>query len=148
MTAIYRVMIQVSLHCSDIFSSVGLLSYLISFAYFIQNRIVSKYRPELSPKRRHMYADGSAEAVHGGIPDMLDQFFLTYRSAKVKKQIFQNAVFFSCQGNQGSVGIGLSFDGIEFDPATFQTDILCTNFLLVRLRIRASSSCRWNGFSI
>ena len=59
---------------------------------------------------------------------MLDQFFLTYRSAKVKKQIFQNAVFFSCQGNQGSVGIGLSFDGIEFDPATFQTDILLYKF--------------------
>ena len=59
---------------------------------------------------------------------MLDQFFLAYRSAKVKKQIFQNAVFFSCQGNQGSVGIGLSFDGIEFDPATFQTDILLHKF--------------------
>ena len=147
MTAIYRVMIQVSLHCSDIFSSVGLLSYLISFAYFIQNRIVSKYRPELR-RSEDICTRMDPLKLSTEHPRHARSILPAYRSAKVKKQIFQNAVFFSCQGNQGSVGIGLPFDGIEFDPATFQTDILCTNFLLVRLRIRASSSCRWNGFSI
>ena len=44
-----------------------------------------------------MYPDGSAEAVHRCIPDMLHQFLLAHRSAQVEQQIFQNSILFSCQ---------------------------------------------------
>ena len=36
----------------------------------------------------------------------------------------------------------------NFIPPLSRHTSFCTNFLLVRLLIRASSSCRWNGFSI
>ena len=44
-----------------------------------------------------MYPDSSAKTIHRCIPYMLYQFFLAYRSALIKKQIFQNSTFFSGQ---------------------------------------------------
>ncbi len=117
-------MMQVSLHCSDIFSSIGLLSYFIPFSHLVQNRIISQHSLKLFSKGRHVYSDRSAKAIHRCIPDMLHQFLLAYRSAHVQKQIFQNTIFFSCQRYHFSFCISLTPYGIKLYLTAFQTYIL------------------------
>ena len=145
MTAIYNVMIQVSLHCSDIFfiDRTPLVFYSPHPTLFTIGSYPS-HCLQFSSKRRHMYPDGTAKTVHRCIPDMLDQFLLAYRSSLDSKARYSKIPFsFLVKGTGFPFAYASRFTRIKpYLPPLSRQTFFCTNFLLVRLLIRASSSCR------